>query len=309
MRIAITGSNGFVGSALVSWFDKHQYQLTRLIRETSNRDFRHSTITWDPLKRTIDVAKLENHDVIIHLAGENVANGRWTKTKKKSMWDSRVKGTAFLAETISKLQHPPKLFLCASAYGYYGSHNFPAPEKYERLTEESPPGEGFLASLSQAWEEATTPAKIPGIRVVSMRIGLVLGLTGGALSKMLPVFKLGLGGKIGNGHQMMPWIVIDEFPRIIHHIMKHEELSGPINVTAPNPISNAAFTKMLGKSLRRPTFFPLPAFIAKLMMGEMAEELLLSGLCVLPRKLQESGYHFLYPSLEAAFRHLLSQPH
>lgn len=312
MKIAITGSTGLIGSALVSWFAQkdaehrdaqRHYDILRLVRTPTFRDFRFPFIQWDPLTRHIETSSLENSDAVIHLAGENVAKGRWTQKRKSHIRDSRVQGTAFLSETLSNLKNPPKVFLSASAYGYYGSR------PNEKIDESSPPGTGFLASVSQEWEKATAAAEAKGIRVVHMRIGMVLSTRGGALARMLPLFKIGLGGKVGTGHQMISWISIDDIPRIIYHILTHTELSGPVNFTAPNPVSNKEFVKTLGKLLRRPSFFPLPAFIAKILMGEMAEELLLSSACVLPRKLQESGYQFLYPDLQSTLRKLLSHPY
>lgn len=302
MKFAITGSTGFIGSALLAWLSKNNYEITRLIRTPSFHDGRFRWIQWNPLTHEIDKSLLENHDVVVHLAGENIAEGRWTEKRKTLIRRSRIEGTSFLSETVASLKNPPKLFLSASAIGYYGNQPI---DSLDRLTESSPPGTGFLASVAQEWEKSTEVIQKTGIRVVHMRFGLVLGTEGGALAKILPFFKLGLGGKIGTGRQIMSWITIDEIPRIIYYILKHEELVGPINFTAPTPVSNKEFVSILGRVLKRPTLFPLPAFVARMLMGEMADELLLGGACVLPRKLQESGYKFLHTDLENALRSFL----
>ncbi len=302
MKIAISGSTGLIGTALIDWFSKNNFQISRLVRTPSFHDLRYPCIQWNPQNKHIEKPALENHDVIIHLAGENVASGRWTDGKKEAIRKSRVEGTSFLSEVIASLKNPPKVFFSASAIGYYEHTPFSSDT---RLTEDSPSGHGFLASVAGEWEKATEKVETRGIRTIHMRLGVVLSSNGGALKRMLPIFKMGMGGCVGSGEQIMSWISIHDIPRIIYYILKHEELSGPINFTAPNPVSNKVFVKTLGRILRRPTWFPLPVFAAKLLMGEMAEELLLSGATVLPRKLQESGYHFLHPTLESALRNVL----
>jgi len=302
MKVAISGSTGLIGTALIDWFSKNNFEISRLVRTPSFHDHRYPCIQWNPHNQQIEKSALENLDVIIHLAGENVASGRWTDEKKEAIRKSRVEGTTFLSEVIASLKNPPKVFFCASAIGYYG---YTLPPSDIRLTEEDPSGHGFLASVAEEWEKATEKVEARGVRTIHMRFGVVLSPNGGALKRMLPIFKMGLGGRVGSGEQIMSWISIYDIPRIIYHILKHEELSGPINFTAPNPVSNKEFVKTLGHILRRPTLFPLPAFVAKLLMGEMAEELLLGGATVLPRKLQESGYHFLHPTLESALRDML----
>ena len=304
MKVAISGSTGFIGSHLISWLSKNEFNISRLVRTKPFHDIRYPNIFWNPEKREIESHLLENQDMIIHLAGENIAKERWTKKRKEEIRKSRVDGTSFLCQTLASLTHPPKIFFSASAIGFYGNRD---PE--ERLSEESNPGEGFLASVVKDWEKATEPLLATKTRVILMRFGLVLSPKGGALKRMLLPFKLGLGGKIGPGTQMMSWISIDEIPRIIYHTITHPELQGPINFTAPNPLSNKEFTSLLAKTLERPALFPVPAFVVKALFGEMGEELLLGGASILPRKLQESGYRFLFPDLLSALFHLLSQPY
>ncbi len=302
MKIAITGSTGFIGSALVEWFSKNSsFEIVRLVRERNYPDLRYKTIYWNHEKHEIDSASLENFDLVIHLAGEGIAKGRWTPKQKEMIRKSRVEGTTFLGATLSKLNRPPKHFFSASAIGFYG--NRPTEEK---LDENSPSGTGFLASVVREWESAADVIRESGSRVVQMRFGLVLGMRGGALSRMLPIFRLGLGGKVGTGKQIVSWIALDEIPRIIHHLLSRPDISGPVNFTTPNPVSNDIFAKTLGKILSRPTLLPFPAPVAKFLLGEMAEELLLSGAYVLPKKLEESGYAFFLPTLEKALFHILS---
>ena len=302
MKIAITGSTGFIGSALVEWFSKNSsFEIVRLVRERNYPDLRYKTIYWNHEKHEIDSASLENFDLVIHLAGEGIAKGRWTPKQKEMIRKSRVEGTTFLGATLSKLNRPPKHFFSASAIGFYG--NRPTEEK---LDENSPSGTGFLASVVREWESAADVIRESGSRVVQMRFGLVIGMRGGALSRMLPIFRLGLGGKVGTGKQIVSWIALDEIPRIIHHLLSRPDISGPVNFTTPNPVSNDIFAKTLGKILSRPTLLPFPAPVAKFLLGEMAEELLLSGAYVLPKKLEESGYAFFLPTLEKALFHILS---
>lgn len=300
MRIAITGSTGLIGSALTSTLSQQGHQITRIVRDSDYHDAQHATALWHPDQKKIDLQALENHEGIIHLAGENVAQKKWTPEQKQKIKKSRVEGTAFLCESILKFKHPPKFLLCASAIGFYGNQ-----DPQVDLNELSSPGQGFLPEVVEAWEKAPQSVSNLGIRVVNMRFGIVLSPKGGAISRMLPIFKLGLGGRIGNGHQMMSWIVLDEISKIVLHLISHEELKGPMNIVSPNPVSNLEFTKTLGHHLHRPTLFPFPSFLAHLMLGDMADELLLGGAKVLPQKLLESGYSFQYPTLDLAFKHLL----
>jgi hypothetical protein len=236
----------------------------------------------------------------VHLAGENIT-GRWTAAKKARIRESRVQGTRLLAEAVARLERPPRVLVCASAIGYYGTRG------EEILREESPPGKGFLAEVCQQWEAAAQPVAQKGVRVVHLRTGLVLSRQGGALAKMLPAFRLGLGGKIGRGDQYMSWISIDDLAGVIQHALLSETLRGPVNAVAPNPVTNLVFAQTLGRVLRRPTPFPLPAFAARLVFGEMANELLLASTRVDPAKLLASGYGFRHTELAGALRQLLGK--
>ena len=237
----------------------------------------------------------------MHLAGENIAVRRWTPAQKARIRDSRVQGTRLLAQSLARLQQPPTVMVCASAIGFYGDRG------EELLTEGSAPGSGFLTDTCRAWEAAAQPASEKDIRVVNLRLGVVLSPGGGALAKMLLPFRLGVGGKIGSGRQYMSWIEIDDVVGVIHYALTTDELRGPVNAVAPNPVTNREFTKTLGRVLSRPTIFPMPAFAARLAFGEMADELLLASTRVKPARLQNSGYYFRHPRLEDALRHLLGK--
>jgi|SRR5687767_4001516 len=299
MKILVTGSTGLVGSALIPHLAGGGHNVRRLVR--SKKSLAKDEVGWDPAAGTIDAAGLEGLDAVVHLAGENIAAGRWTSEKKARIRDSRVKGTRLLAETLSRLAKPPKVLVSVSAIGYYGDRG------KEILVEESGPGTGFLAEVCRAWEAAAEPAVRSGIRVVHPRIGVVLSRDGGALKMMLLPFKMGIGGKIGTGEQYMSWISLDELIGVIQHVLTVETLAGAVNAVAPRPVTNLEFTKSLGRVLSRPTMMPLPAFAAKLALGEMAEELLLASARVEPARLLASGYKFRHPELEAALRHVLSK--
>lgn len=298
MKIAVTGSSGLVGSALVRFLTTGGHQVTRLVRTRPKPA--GTDVHWDPVAGNVDAAGLEGLDGVVHLAGENIA-GRWTAAKKASIRDSRVKGTRLLADALARLSQPPKVLVCASAMGYYGDRG------EELLREESAPGSGFLADTCREWEAAAGPAAQKGIRVVHLRIGVVLSPAGGALARMLPPFKLGGGGKIGSGKQYMSWISIDDLVGVIHHALATDSLRGAVNTVAPQPVTNLEFTKTLGRVLGRPTVFPMPTFAARLAFGEMADELLLASTRVDATRLTSSGYAFRYPELEGALRHLLGK--
>jgi uncharacterized protein (TIGR01777 family) len=244
---------------------------------------------------------LDGVDALIHLAGENIAATRWNAATKKRIRDSRVEGTRVLCEGLAKLTRAPRVLLSASAVGYYGDRGD------EILSEDSPSGSGFLAAVARDWEAATEPAAAAGIRVVRMRFGVILSPRGGALAQMLTPFRLGGGGRIGSGRQWWSWISIDDAASAIQHAIMTESLSGPVNGVAPNPVTNAEFTHTLGQVLGRPTLIPMPAFAARLALGEMADELLLASARVLPTKLLESHYRFQHPTLDVALRHLLGK--
>ena len=296
MKILVTGASGTVGSALVPFLTTGGHSVTRLVRAEPKPE----EVRWDPAAGQIDKAGLEGHDAVVHLAGESIA-GRWTATKKKKIRDSRVQGTRLLAEALSGLARPPKVLVCASALGYYGNRG------EEKLREDSGAGSGFLAEVCQQWEAAAEPARQKGIRVANLRIGIILSSVGGALVQMLLPFKLGVGGKIGSGQQYWSWVAVDDVAGAIHHALTTESLHGPVNTVAPKPVTNLEFTKTLGRVLGRPTIFPMPAFVARLALGEMADELLLSSARLEPGRLLASGYKFRYPELEGALRYLLGK--
>lgn len=296
MNILISGSRGLIGSEIIPRLKKNGHQVRRLVR--SAKDAGPSDYVWDPMKGHIE-GDLKDIDAVIHLAGESIASGRWTDEKKREIRDSRLKGTQFLSETIAKLEPRPKVLLCASAIGFYGDRGS------EELDESSPAGSGFLAELCQEWEAATATARQAGIRVVNGRIGVSLSPKGGALGKMLLPFQMGAGGDIGDGKQFMSWISIDDVAAAIVFCIENESISGPVNLTAPEPVQNSKFTKALGAVLHRPTIIPMPAFAAKLALGEMADELLLSSAKVMPKKLQAAGFSFAYPEVEGALRHVI----
>jgi uncharacterized protein (TIGR01777 family) len=298
MKILVTGSTGLVGSAVVPFLTTGGHQVLRLVRGTARGD---DEIAWSPTTGEIDAAKLEGLDVVVHLAGENIATGRWNAAKKARIRDSRVTGTRVLSEALAKLTHKPRVLVGASAIGFYGNRGDAV------MTETSPPNLDFLGNLCREWEAATEPARAAGIRVVNLRIGVVLTPRGGALAKMLTPFKLCVGGIVGSGKQYWSWIALDDVVGAIHHAITHDELSGPVNAVSPEPLTNAEFTKILGRVLHRPTIAPLPAFVVKLLLGEMGEELLLASTRVVPTRLQETGYQFRCPTLEGALRHVLGR--
>ncbi len=298
MNILVTGSTGLVGSAVVPFLTTGGHRVVRLVRGTARGP---DDVEWNPQAGTIDAAKLEGLDAVVHLAGENIATGRWSAAKKARIRDSRVNGTRVLSEALAKLSRKPRVLVGASAIGFYGDRGD------DVMTETSTPGSSFLSNVCRDWEAACEPARQAGIRVVNLRTGVVLTPRGGALAKMLLPFKLCAGGVVGSGQQFWSWIALDDEVGAIHHAMTHDELSGPVNLVSPEPITNRDFTKTLGRVLGRPTIAPLPAFVVKLLMGEMGEELLLASSRVVPNRLQETGYPFRYPTLEGALRHLLGR--
>ncbi|HKY45617.1 MAG TPA: TIGR01777 family oxidoreductase [Pyrinomonadaceae bacterium] len=298
MKILVSGSHGLVGKALLKSLTNDGHEVVRLVRHEPIVG--EPEIWWDPSEGRIDAERLEGHDVVVHLAGESIASGRWTSEKKRSILESRVKGTLLLSESLARLSRPPSAFLSASAIGYYGDRGD------ELLTEQSAPGNDFLAKVCIEWESATTPAVEKGIRTVHTRFGIILDEAGGALGKMLTPFRMGIGGRVGSGRQWMSWIALDDVVNGLKFLMGETSTSGPVNFVAPNPVTNAEFTKTLGRVLSKPTLFPVPAFAARLAFGEMGDALLLSSQRVEPRVLQEGGFGFAYPSLEAALRHLLT---
>ncbi len=299
MKILITGSTGLIGSALVSSLTAGGHTVRRLLRPS--RQPAGSDAVWDPSAGTLEPQVFEGIDAVVHLAGENIAGGRWSSRRKARIRDSRVNGTRLVSEALARLSNPPAVWICASAIGYYGNRGDTI------LNEGSPAGSGFLPDVCREWEAATKAALQKGVRVVNLRIGVVLSPAGGALAKMLPPFKMGVGGKVGDGKQFMSWIALDDVVGTILHVLTHERLTGPVNAVSPNPVTNLQFTRTLGRVLRRPTIFPMPALAARMAFGEMADELLLSSTRVQPARLTGSGFQFRYASLESALRHLLGR--
>ena len=298
-KILISGSTGLIGQALSSYLSTGGHQVVRLVRNSNLND--EGTIFWDPLNHIIDSESLEGFDYVIHLAGENVGESRWTKKKKARISDSRINSTKFLAESLSNLKCPPKALLCASATGYYGDAG------NDLLNEQSPNGTGFLAQVVDEWERSTRSATDQGIRVVNLRFGVVINPMGGALKKLLMPFKLGFGGKIGHGKQYMSWISLDDAICAIHHLMINSTVEGPINIASPNTVTNKEFTKQLGTSLRKPTVATIPAFIIKIMFGQMGKETILASTRVDSTKLSQSGYAYIFPRIEEALEHYLGK--
>jgi hypothetical protein len=293
MRIAVTGATGLVGKELKN--SLAGYDLLSLVRRPTNAD----EVLWSVETGVARPELLEACEAVVHLAGENIADGRWTAGKKERIRHSRVAGTESLCRSLAQLKTPPKVLVSASAIGYYGNRGD------EVLTEVSQPGQGFFPSVCVEWEAATGPLEAKGVRVVHLRIGVVLSKKGGALGKMLLPFKLGLGGRLGSGAQFMSWIALDDLVEAIKHVIEHEEISGPVNATAPNPVTNAEFARALARALGRPAMFPVPEFALRLAVGEMADEALLAGSRVMPAQLLSSGFVFRFPDLAAALEHTL----
>lgn len=297
MKVLISGSHGLVGGALVKSLTTNGHECIRLVRH--GRTVGAPEVEWHPEKGLIDKEQLEGIEAVVHLAGENIAEGRWTSEKKRAILESRVNGTVLLSETLATLKRPPAVFLSASAIGYYGNRGD------ELLTETSAPGSDFLAHVCQEWEKATTPAAEQGIRTVLARFGIILAEKGGALAKMLTPFQMGIGGRIGDGKQWMSWIALDDVVSAIQFMLHDQFVNGPLNFVAPNPVRNADFTKALGSVLARPTFLPVPAFGVRLAFGEMADALLLASQKVEPAVLKARGFAFSWPRLELTLKHLL----
>ena len=295
MKVAITGSSGLIGTSLVSFLSEKSVTVSKILRENPKDD----DISWKPEDGDWNSAFTGGVDGIVHLAGENIASGKWTRKKKEKIRNSRIEGTKRLCEHILKLPTPPSVLVCASAIGYYGNRGV------EFLNEGSSRGSGFLPDVCLGWEEAAESVSKAGVRVVSVRFGIVLSKDGGALAKMMTPFKMGMGGKIGSGAQYMSWVAMDDVTGAIYHTLVTGSLKGPVNVTAPNPVTNKEFTNTLGEVLKRPAVVPMPAFAAKLAFGEMANDLLLASTKVAPKRLSDSGYEFQYPELENALRHIL----
>ena len=298
MRIAVTGATGLIGSALSERLHKEGNEVLVVTRRR-NLSSPFTVVPWNPERGELDTSALEGIDAAVHLAGETIAE-RWTRAKKERIRASRVEGMRLLVDGLKNLSKPPSVLVGSSAVGFYGSRGD------EDLDETSEPGTGYLPEVCQAWEAATARASELGTRVVNLRTGIVLSTKGGALAKMLLPFKLGLGGPLGSGKQWMSWAHIDDVVGGYHFALHQAELSGVVNLTAPMPARNAEFTKALGRALGRPAFLPAPGFALKLVFGEMAQDLLLEGQKVLPRRLESAGYKFQHPDLDEALADVIS---
>ncbi|HVB93331.1 MAG TPA: TIGR01777 family oxidoreductase [Acidimicrobiales bacterium] len=296
MKVAITGSSGLIGTALTKSLLADGHSVVRMLRNTKGSD--GSPLHWDPARGELDPKGLEGVDAVVHLAGAGILDKRWTDARKKELLDSRVLSTSLLADTLASMGSPPPAFLSGSAIGWYG-------ERVNQVcTEISQPGEDFLAGLCSAWEAATEPAKTAGIRVVHLRTGLVQSTEGGMLAKTLPLYKLGLGGRLGSGGQWWSWISIADEIGAIRFLLEGE-VGGPVNLTAPEPVTNLEYTRTLGAVLGRPTLIPTPMLGPRLLLGSEAAQTLVESQRVIPRVLEDAGYQFAYPTLDPALRALL----
>ena len=297
MKVLVSGSSGFIGSAVVRALRDAGHRIVQLVRRRPPPG--STDAFWDPVAGVVEVGGLDGVEGAVHLAGEGTATGPWTAARKARIRGSRVGGTQLLARTLASLEPRPSVMVCASAMGYYGDRGD------EILTEESGPGTGFLPETGVAWEAAAEPAVAAGIRVAHLRFGLVHGAGGGLLGPVLPVFKLGLGARLGDGSQYMSWVALDDAVGAILHVLRTEALAGPVNVTSPNPVTNSEFTETLGRVLGRPTVLSVPRFLLRLAPGNMADEAILASARMLPTRLLAAGYSFRFPELEPALRRAL----
>lgn len=292
MHVLVAGSSGLIGTDLLAKLSAEGHRVTSLVRRPPGEN----EVRWYPEQNVLSQNLFDAVDAIVHLGGESIAEGRWTAAKKKRIRDSRVISTTTLAKAAAQLEPRPQAFICASAIGFYGERGD------ELLDESSPPGEGFLSDVCQAWEAACKPAAEAGIRVVNVRIGVVMSGRGGALPKMLTPFRMGVGGIMGSGRQYWSWVGQQDIVAAFYHALTTDSLTGPVNAVAPNPVTNREFTKTLGSVLRRPTLFPMPGFMARVALGEMANDLILASARVKPAKLVESGFQFATPELKDALQ-------
>ena len=297
MKIVISGASGLIGTQLVTTLKSSGHEVVQLVRRTAGA----GQIMWDPKSGKLDSASLEGCDAVIHLSGAGIGDKRWSDAYRKEILDSRTATTLLLANTIASLQRKPSVFLSGSAIGIYGARGD------EQLTETSAHGTGFLADVCEQWEAAAKPAIDAGVRTVFLRTGIVLSPKGGALKKLLPLFRLGVGGKFGNGKQWQSWISMDDEVASIIHLLT-ANVSGAVNLTAPQPVTNAEFTKVLARVVKRPAIVPVPTFAPKILLGgELADALLFTGQRVMPQALTASGYVFKHSTLESALRSLLTK--
>lgn len=302
MRVLVSGSSGLIGSALVTRLASEGHEVVRLVRgEATAAD----EVRWDPAKGSIDLAGLQGAgplDGAVHLAGEGIGEKRWSDEQKRRILDSRVQGTTLMAETLAALDPKPKVLVSGSAVGFYGLRGD------EVLTEESASGDGFLADVTRQWEAAARPAEQAGIRTVLLRTGIVLSPKGGALGRLLPLIRLGLGGKLGSGQQWWSWISLEDEVRLITHCLEHDDIAGPVNATAPQPATNAEVVRALGRAAGRPTVLAVPRFALSLVMGgELTEEVVMAGQRALPTVAEAAGFTFTHPDLDSAARAVLSK--
>ncbi|MFC2018089.1 TIGR01777 family oxidoreductase [Chloroflexota bacterium] len=296
MNILVSGASGLIGSGLVPYLEEEGHNVIKLTRNEKQQ----GSIVWDSAQGIFNLPSSTTIDAVIHLAGENIAEGRWTKKKKERIRSSRIEGTSLISRRIAELDVKPEVMLSASGIGFYGSQGDNV------LTEVDPPGDGFLVDVSRDWEAATFPAEEAGIRVVHMRIGPVLSTKGGAMKRMLPSFRFGLGATMGSGRQYMSWILIDDIVRAMGFLLSRRELSGPVNLCSPHPVTNREFARTLGKALKRPAVFRIPAVVLRILFGELSDELL-SSTRARPDSLLKAGFEFRYPELDTGLRHLLSK--
>jgi uncharacterized protein len=298
MRVLISGGSGLVGTALTGSLRADGHVVAHFVRQGGKKE--PGDVFWNPSSAAADVPAMEGFDAIVHLSGASIAGGRWTSKRKALIRSSRVDSTRVLVDALAHLKQPPKLFVCASATGYYGDRGD------ELLTESSGYGNDFLAILCRAWEGEASRAAAAGIRTVCARFGVVLSERGGALPRMLPPFKLGLGGRLGSGRQWMSWIALEDAVNFLRATMENDAWRGAVNVVSPNPVRNSEFTRVLAGLLHRPAIFPAPAFVLRLALGEMADALLLASQRVRPEKLIENGYKFRYETLESALKAIVA---
>ena len=306
LDVAITGSSGLLGEALVAFLTTAGHRVTRLVRSPAavaryadRADER--AVYWNPARGEIDAAALEGVDAVVHLAGENVFGLRWSDAKKRRILESRAVGTRFLSGTLAALERPPATFLSASASGYYGDRGNAV------VTEAEASGDGFLAEVCRAWEAATEPAAAAGIRTVPLRIGVVLTPSGGALGLALPAFLAGLGGVVGDGAGYFPWVALDDVLYAVLHLLAQPDVDGPVNLSAPEPVPQRTFVETLGTVLHRPTVWRIPEAVVQSVAGEAADEMALKSIRLVPERLLDSGFRFAYPDLEPALRHVLGR--
>ena len=300
MKILISGASGLVGNALASRLQQDGHTVARLVRPGGGRSS-PGDIFWDPMAATVDAPAMEGFDAVIHLSGASIAEVRWTPERKAVLRSSRIDSTRVLVDMLSGLRQKPRVFLCASATGYYGNRGD------ELLTESSEGGSDFLALTARDWEAEARRAELAGIRTVRLRFGVILSAEGGALPRMLTPFKYGIGGRLGSGNQWMSWIALEDVVEIVRSAIPSAEFSGPLNVVAPNPVRNSEFTRVVATALHRPAIFSAPAFALRIALGEMADPLLLSSQRAIPERLIAIGYEFRFANLDAALQSILAR--